>query len=416
MSDTDTKKPEDRSKFIRTYAKDVAALTNTAVAAPAVPVKTPDPEPVAKPASAWHSVTPAARPAPAVHDTRAEEEDKMAILARLREKVGKTPPSPPPTPAPLPPPTPPVFTPPPPAPMPTVAKPERIHTYKSDFADHIDDRGASAFTVLAADADTNKKQVPKAKKNGLPLIAGGIILLVLGGGGITAAFWYVAQLSRVPASPLAVPSLVFADERVKLTGTGRELMQALASAAEEPLVEGNVLITYLSESTTTPKGQVKEIPLTGGALIRALQLPAPDILLRNISSQSTVGIISAGVETRPFFIFRVTSYERTFAGMLAWEATIARDLSLLYPSRSLGPINSEATVINLGTSTPATAAPQALAAFSDAVVANHDVRVLKDTAGNTLMLYGYADKQTLVLARDEAAFAALLTRLAAQPR
>lgn len=191
-------------------------------------------------------------------------------------------------------------------------------------------------------------------------------------------------------------------------------MSEIAALANEPLPEGNVLVVYLAETTTTPKGGTIETPLAGGALIKAMQLPAPDILLRNISEESTVGIIHAGVETRPFFVFGVTSYERTFAGMLAWERSMARDLMTLYPAREAGALTPAATSTAIGTSTPAYVEPvRAQDTFTDAIVANHDVRVLQDTNGQTLVLYGYVGKDLLVLARDEAAYTALLSRLSA---
>jgi hypothetical protein len=49
--------------------------------------------------------------------------------------------------------------------------------------------------------------------------------------------------------------------------------------------------------------------------------------------------------------------------------------------------------------------------FVDAVIDNHDVRVLKDEQGRQLMLYGYRDKETLIIARSEKAFSELLARL-----
>ena len=431
MSDTNDQtsniNPQDKTKFIRTYAKDVAVLTGTKP----VPPKAKAPEPTPPPApSAWDRKPEPPPPAPAYRPEPAQDNERSEVLDRLRAKLSEHPierpePAPfvlPKLPSPPPQPPKPVFTPPPPPPppLPVVKKvieerPSPIHTYTSDFADRIDEKKASTFSVLAAEADAKKKAPIKNKKRDLAPIISGVLLVVVGVLGVGGASWYVLNMRAVPGAALSVPSLVFADEHMKLAGSGTELMQALADAADQPLVGGNVLITYLSESTTTPKGVTIETPLQGGALIRALQLPAPDILLRNVAPVSTVGIVSAGVESRPFFIFRVTSYERTFAGMLAWESTIGRDLAPLYPSYSAPTVNPEASKLNLGTSTPVSAAtpPVMLAYFADAVVASHDVRVLKDSAGNTLMLYGYADKSTLILARDEAAFTTLLARLSA---
>ena len=128
-----------------------------------------------------------------------------------------------------------------------------------------------------------------------------------------------------------------------------------------------------------------------------------------------VGIVHAGTETRPFFILRVDSYERTFAGMLAWEPSMLSDLQSLYPLYPAStPQNNSANTT--GTSTqifiPAIAPNAPANQFVDEIVANHSARALKDSSGNTIIIYGYADKETLIISRDEAAFTLLLQRLA----
>ncbi|HWU24334.1 MAG TPA: hypothetical protein VN086_01100, partial [Candidatus Paceibacterota bacterium] len=140
-------------------------------------------------------------------------------------------------------------------------------------------------------------------------------------------------------------------------------------------------------------------------LIRSMNLSAPDILLRNIDDTSTVGVIRAGSESRPFMILKVNSYERTFAGMLAWEPTMAQDLASFYPPYP--PAASTTATSSVAVATPPSTT------FTDAVVANYDVRILRDASGRSLLLYGYRGKDTLIIARDEAAFSALLARLSA---
>lgn len=418
MSDTmqsSSQPANNKSKFIRTYAKDVAALAGgptkiltekPAPPAPPPPVKAPSP----------------VRPTPPRAEIQKAKPDpeREATLERLRAKVAASPaPAPSPRPAP-PPPPPPVFETPTPKPVPPIPpiaseKPSPIHTYTSDFADRIDERGAATFSVLAAQQDAGPTiPVQTRKKGSAVLVSIAVGLIVLGGAGLATATWYVLKTNTLPGGALSAPSLIFADEQVRLTGSGPDLMSEITALANEPLPEGNVLVLYLTEATTTPKGEAIEVPLAGGALITAMQLPAPDILLRNISEKSTVGIIHSGEETRPFFVFGVTSYERTFAGMLAWERSMGRDLTTLYPARGTGELAPAATSTSIGTSTPVYIEPiRAQDTFIDAIVANHDVRVLKDTKGQTLLLYGYVGKNLLVLARDEVAYSALLSRLAA---
>ena len=54
--------------------------------------------------------------------------------------------------------------------------------------------------------------------------------------------------------------------------------------------------------------------------------------------------------------------------------------------------------------------------FFDEVVANHDVRIYRDAEGRSILLYGYWNQTTLVIARDPSAFAEILGRLATSRR
>jgi hypothetical protein len=286
-----------------------------------------------------------------------------------------------------------------------------LHTYTSDFADRIDSQRASTFSVLAAEKDAGtRRTAPKKERHILPVVFS-VLLIVLGAGGLFAAYQFTTN-RNVEQATLGVPSLIYADEKMELMGPNYR--QDLADAAGQPLVEGNILVTYVTEASSTPLG-LSNSPQPGGALIRRLSLGAPDILMRNVDLSSTVGVIAAGGETRPFFILRVNSYERTFAGMLGWENRMVTDLGLWYPEYATSTVMPEPVTPTTATSSIVMQPllPPAPQNFVDAVVANHDVRVLRDRSGRSLILYGYADRQTLIIVRDEAAFTALVARLTA---
>jgi hypothetical protein len=294
-----------------------------------------------------------------------------------------------------------------------IAEPAPLHTYTSDVAKQINESHATSFSVLAAEKDAPRKPParPLKKTNFVPILAG-VLLIIIGTGALTAAYLYMKNSAPV-ASVFSIPTLLVPDSKVMLSGTGTTLLQAFAKQADQTIPDNTVVVTYINQATTTPQGVVEQ-PASGGAFITALNLPAPNILVRNIDPISTVGIAHSGPQTRAFFILRVTSYERTFAGMLEWEGNMANDLSMLYPHYPAPPppaISSTTPVAPfiLPVSAPDLTAPAAQ--FSDEVIANHDARVLKDGAGRTIVLYGFADKQTLIIARDEAAFTLLLARL-----
>lgn len=357
---------------------------------PAPPKAVPQPQPVST-----MSMAPSA------------ESTREAILARLKARAEVRPPAPVAMPAPPPPP-------PPPAPP----KAEPFHSYKTDFADRIDTKQASTFSVLAAQADAKPRTVVTTTKtyrrSVRPTTLVAVLFVALGIGALSFSVFYFLTRPETVAVTEGVPSLIEADETVKLEGvSGTELLLALREVSLEPLVSGNVLVTYTTSASSTTKGLPIELPQPGGALVKALALQAPDILLRNVRPESTVGVVNAGTETKPFFILRVSSFERTFAGMLAWEPVMRSSLSLLYPPYPNAPIVEEPMATTTATSTIVTPPPmrRAPSSFVDAVVRNYDVRILRDADGRSLMLYGYKDKETLIIARDEAAFLELASRL-----
>lgn len=254
----------------------------------------------------------------------------------------------------------------------------------------------------------------------MPVIAGAM-LFVAGIGIVGGAAYYYFHLPKT-AHVAQIPSLVVPDETVEFQGQGPGLMQSLATLAAAPSVSGNVIVVYLSSSTQSKGGFIKT-PEPGGALIEAMQLPAPSILLRNLDPLSTVGVINTGSDAKPFFILRVTSYERSFAGMLGWEPSIGDDLKLLYPAYPDQSVTTPIATTTVATTTPvkkAKIAPKPVVFvppvpqpphFVDETVVSHDVRALKDSSNRTILLYGYHDKATLIIARSEDAFTALVNRL-----
>ena len=290
-----------------------------------------------------------------------------------------------------------------------------VKSYSSDFTQKMKETRASTATVLAAEQDAGKSGVPqdqpeKSHRSNILYIIAGVALLIFGIAGSYIAYSrYLASAEPVILAP-AVYSPIFADEKEKISGTSPdEIMQAIKQSLTRSLAPNTVRFLYTDFATTT-----------GKSVFSALQLPAPGALLRNINaSRSMVGIVSAGGSQNPFFILSVASYGGTFAGMLSWEPAMIRDLSELFPSFA-GGFGGQASSTIMAASTDSTDSPRATAAstpilttsFYDEVVNNHDVRIYRDAEGRSVLLYGYWNQTTLVIARDTEAFTELIRRLA----
>lgn len=302
-----------------------------------------------------------------------------------------------------------------------------LETYSSDFTDRMKKTNASTATVLAAEQDSAQgaPQAPEeSSRSNLMYSIGGIVLLIAGiSSGVFAYLHYTSATTPV-VIPQTVSSPIFVDDREEISSTGPTLMQAIEQSVNRPLATGSIRLIYNS-STTTPD-----------SIFSAMQVPAPDILLRNINKEgSMAGVVFVNGSQSPFFILSVASYSNTFSGMLSWESTIRRDIGTLFPPYAVPVVATTSPVIATTTATTtvkktvlktviikksatATTTPPALSipifvpAFHDEVVSNHDVRIYRDATGRSVILYGYWNQSTLVIARDTAAFIEILNRLA----
>lgn len=418
---TDTNLPK---KYIRTFEGDTKTVKEGKIpdlvplvsrdesttedyitmAVPEAPL--PPPEPVPKPIEKPKPI-PEPKPDPVVTIT------ETPITAPTFTRVPPpppTPPAPPPPPPPPPPPKPPVVEP-PPAIVEVPPSPSSLETYSDDFAQRMKDTHSTMTTVLAAEQDSitgaPKIETEKPSRSGVFYIAGGVTLLMLAGiSAYVANTQYLAKIQAVIFAP-SVSSVIFVDEREQLSGTGLGLAQAITLSSARAISSGAVRLVYIEAATTTPD-----------SVFTALRLPAPNILLRNTNVVgSMAGIVNAGGNQSPFFILSVATYSETFSGMLLWEPKMTLDFKQIF-----FPYPSPVSAIPLATSTKkVTAKPTIIPIptissepikFVDEVIANHDVRVYRDASGRSVMLYGYWNQKTLVIARDPAAFGEILQRLA----
>lgn len=290
-----------------------------------------------------------------------------------------------------------------------------LKTYEGDFSQRMQDTHSSAATVLAAEQDSAigaPQTLPqKSSPHGILFGIAGTLLLMVSGIGVYVAYTKYLEKTLVIFAPV-VSAPIFVDEREQLSGTGLGLSQSFEQSVARMIAVGAVRLLYLETSTTTPD-----------SVFSALRLPASDILLRNVNvAGSMAGIVNTDGRQSPFFILSVDSYSETFAGMLQWEPHLLQDFKQIfppYPTQNLTTFSTSTVATSTtkaakplakATSTPSI--PKVQLAFVDEVVANHDVRIYRDAAGQSILLYGYWNQTTLVIARDPAAFNEILQRLA----
>lgn len=292
-------------------------------------------------------------------------------------------------------------TPPPPE---VPKKPVPIQTYANDFRERMKETNASTATVLAAEQDAGPHTLPEepepARDPRSPwyIAAGVLLLLASAGGGYYAYSRYLTAATPIIIGPSS-PAPIFVDSTVSLSGSGKTLVQAIVQSVADPLSPNAVRALVLADATSTD------------AVFLSLGIPVPGILVRNIHENGNLaGVVHTTSGQSPFFILTVDFYSATFSGLLSWEPSMQRDLQAIFPLYA-APLPSSSTATSTASTTPA-AAPRMKDGFRDEQVSNHDVRIYRDTMGRSILLYGYWNPTTLIIARDPLAFAEILDRLA----
>ena len=108
--------------------------------------------------------------------------------------------------------------------------------------------------------------------------------------------------------------------------------------------------------------------------------------IRALEPVFSVGSVTTDVN-QPFIIIRSNNFDALFAGMLAWEPTMHRELAPLFGN-----------------------APTSDAVFTDAVRNNKSIRVLRDADGTEVMLYSFIDNRTVIITQSAEALAKLITQ------
>lgn len=312
-----------------------------------------------------------------------------------------------------------------------------LQTYQNDVASVVQ-QGASVVSIAAAEADRRGSQPldsaqgatsePRSWRTYLFIGIGTVLLLAAGG-----LMWYaLSRTTPLPAQNLGETPYITTDGVNVITlpqgASAAAIVQQLAQAKKDvSLSLGLVAQLYVQKApTTTGAAPTYE---TAQDLLGNLAPSLSGTFLRNIAPIYVLGVHTFGVN-QPLLLLKVDSYEQAYAGMLAWENTMHRDLSPLFdytPAPKIKPVPTgpvslpaQTGTTTIATSTSSTTPPAPIdtfvpTGFIDKVVVNHDARVLQNADGTIYFLWTFLDRNTLLITTNEDTVRAVITRLTQAP-
>lgn len=293
----------------------------------------------------------------------------------------------------------------------TILKQSIVRTLKSDTEEAIKLEQMSLANIMLAEQKKKQKypqieQSADSQKSKKGLFLALSLFFVFAGIG---AFYFnilKEKIATVPEKAPEITALIPSDHTTEFSlnaSNGKELSASLSKIIMEIETKPNSIenIYIFKNITSSEKRKELKKAATSEEFLSLVVIKAPGALIRSLKSEYMLGVRSSD-GNHPFVILKTKSYENAFAGMLAWEKSIGKDLEQLF---SLGGGADDQEMIN---------EDQLFASkkeFEDILIKNKDARVLKNFDGRIILAYSIPDKETILIATDTETLAELFGRV-----
>jgi len=256
---------------------------------------------------------------------------------------------------------------------------KQIRTFQGDVAEALEKQHESLVSIqrvehLKKDSIQSSGKTAEVSKKRIEftyLLLGSLLLFVLSATGVWYAYNEFVRKTSTP--PIAAPANRFiyseAELVLNISETSREdFIKTLSSALEE-VADGEVRHVVLEKSTL----EGTEL-LPTSEFLNILKSRAPGNLIRAFDPLFMLG--AYGKST--FLILRLDSFENAFAGMLAWEKDLNRDIGPLLATAEIARNIEPGTI------------------FTDIIDRNKDARILS-LYDEVTLIYSFLDNNTLII-------------------
>lgn len=284
-----------------------------------------------------------------------------------------------------------------------------VHTFKDDVQDLVRNRKMSMARIAALESDRRAGggdiKGNSSQESWKMMVVIGLIILFLVIASVLGLGMFYTQFSNQTSSTNTVqfpPAMIFTEARERIDVSDQDtqgIVSLLASARFNSYFSlGSVVEFYPTTKVENDKGETITTHLTAAEFLQSIEANVPETFLQTLGPDYVVGVHMID-ESVPFLILTTNSYGHAFSGMLKWEQRIEEDLSPFFSPV----VHSQKLTATEGQNT-----------FSDSVIENLDVRVLRDSEDTIRVLYTFVDRNSILITTNIRTLIELSNRLKVQ--
>lgn len=281
-----------------------------------------------------------------------------------------------------------------------------IRTYRDDVASAIAANHLSSVNIALAENERLRKgtEVNTTTRDTSTYSTSKIVVLVsvlifIVGAGVIFVPSLIQKNTITSTAPTTFPrSLITIEYQDELNVDNiipGKFATALASKLNDSRIPGGNMYQSIITTGQSPSKRL----INAKEFVSSAELSMPDTIKRTLQAEFVVGMYAQEIN-RPFVIFKTSSSDNTFAGMLEWESRLESDFQTMFRLNGGGPTGLLRQIEQ-----------NENYQFEDAVVANKDIRQIKNAEGMVILLYSIVDKNTVIITVDANTFKELISRL-----
>ncbi len=306
---------------------------------------------------------------------------------------------------------------------------KNLRTLQGDVADAIKKQNTSVITIAVAEQKRKREKEPKStenksKTNNTLAIVLSIIFIILGLGTIFAFYFFQKTPASQEERRNKVQTIIGYDQiiAIPINSLSKEKLLEFfdKERRNESINRDEILYTALIEDLM--EGQTRFISTE--EFFALLEHSAPPALLRSFGKDFMFGFYKLE-GNEPFLIIEIESFENAYNEMFKWEENINKDVGSIFSKRTIAitekndDTNSSFTGMATSSATTTENVTRIMnydldinSEFEDETYRNKDARVLKNINGETVLLYSFLDKNTLLLTTNGTVLLEMVDRLA----